>query len=293
MPQITQGITEILKSKGFVVTPVYDRQAFRLDYYGVRFEIAMIDFFRCRSPDETLNLVRNKYRAAGGSMKVQVLRVADDKSKAEFACVQLQAYPGDIRWQCGKCSNWGAWVRPELGAICLKRCGATVCYVERRNTFGQRLVDQYDKSGAARRYFVYMDDKGEIQIKPDSDDKPDPMDFKDIQTTMQEQIERARAAEKARQEIDRTAQERLRAMDAVNAQRQADIAAAKLQYDRMRVDMLRDYQVQGTMMIGPFPTPTEMVYRDKKKRPKKKEKQPKPAKAPTPGVRRFRGEFPE
>jgi hypothetical protein len=299
MPSFTQGIAEILKSKGFVLTILYDRQALKLNYYGVSFEISMIEFYRYRSPSETLNLVREKYRAIGGSMKVQIVRVAVDTRKTEFACLQIEAYPGDIRWQCGQCLNWGAWVRPELGAICQKRCGAKVCYVERQNTFGQRLVDQYDKSGAARRYFVYMDDKGQVQIKPDSDDKPDPLDFKDIQQTMQEQIERARAAEKARQEIDRAAQERLRAI--IDAQRQAEINAAKQEYFNLRADMLRDYQVQGTRslpgIIGPISSspPAVMIGVDpaeKKKRPKK-EKKPKPAKAPQPGVRRFRGEFPE
>jgi len=283
-------IVSRLKSKGFRVQVNEALQRFRLDYYGVVFEVGLIEFYSCRNMIEVLNLARNKYRAAGGSMKVQILRVADDKSKAEFVCIQIEAYPGDIRWQCGKCSNWGAWVRPELGAICQKRCGAKVCYVERQNMFGQRLVDQYDKSGTSRRYFIYMDDKGQVQIKPDSDDKPDPKDFKDIQQTMQEQIERVKAADKLREERERAAQDRLRMMEIVNAQRQAEIAADRIGPNMLR---LRDYQVSGTMMLGPIPSSPPVII-EKKKRPKKqKEKQPKPAETPKPGVRRFRGEFPE
>jgi hypothetical protein len=86
-----------------------------------------------------------------------------------------------------------------------------------------------------------------------------------------------------------------RVIEIVRDEGQTEIMQAIFDYDRMRADMVRDYQVQGTRslpgIIGPIPTATEMVLVEKKKRPKK-EKKPKPAKAPVPGVRQFRS-FPE
>ena len=281
---------DVLSRLGFKIEPAFDRAAYRLNYYGVRFELSMLDFRKCRSIPDLMQIVRFKYRNAGGSMRVQVVRVNGKKGQA--LCQQIEAWPGDYRWKCGSCLAWGAWVQPTLGALCAKRCGAMVVYVERRNLFDQQLIDQYEE-GLAKQYFTWMDD-GVRMAKVNTG-----ADFSEMVKTT---VDRAAMKEAADREEAEQARRTLE-MDALNAklsalaekqQREARAREAELiqqmrqnQYEKIRQKMLEGYQLHGTMAIGIEPVP--VIYPQPVPK-KKKEKKPKP-KPKIAGPRKFREDF--